>query len=369
MENKKILPVLAIGIILILAIIIGGYFWLQNKNILKVDIPSQKACTEEAKLCSDGKTSVGRTGPNCEFAECPISKTDETAKWKLVKMIKSPDGDIANAEYDGLQTFNVVGARYGEWYGEDNKGWIISISKTSAEGLLISDLRDNTDYAIVNPSEDIINKIKIASEENPVVVEVDKISYGWEGLPQMHIKGIVNDISDWQTYRNEKVGFSVDYPSDWGPVTTEVFRNAISGKGEEFYAYFSNKNFIIESKTSDFKPWGEPNPYLGTDPFQYCKKVAVSMDDCKKIDKNITIFSYGEKTEETIELMRKAVINNLSNKYKGLTIFYRFPSYKKNISSMGDEEINKIIKEQISKFDKNTINTFDQILSTFKFIN
>jgi hypothetical protein len=28
-------------------------------------------CTEEAKLCPDGKTSVGRVGPNCEFAACP----------------------------------------------------------------------------------------------------------------------------------------------------------------------------------------------------------------------------------------------------------------------------------------------------------
>jgi hypothetical protein len=32
---------------------------------------SQRACTQEAKLCPDGKTSVGRTGPNCEFAPCP----------------------------------------------------------------------------------------------------------------------------------------------------------------------------------------------------------------------------------------------------------------------------------------------------------
>lgn len=33
---------------------------------------TQKACTLEAKLCSDG-SSVGRTGPNCEFAPCPSS--------------------------------------------------------------------------------------------------------------------------------------------------------------------------------------------------------------------------------------------------------------------------------------------------------
>lgn len=32
--------------------------------------PGQKACTMEAKLCPDG-SSVGRGGPNCEFAACP----------------------------------------------------------------------------------------------------------------------------------------------------------------------------------------------------------------------------------------------------------------------------------------------------------
>lgn len=30
-------------------------------------------CTEEAKVCPDG-TTVGRTGPNCEFAPCPSPK-------------------------------------------------------------------------------------------------------------------------------------------------------------------------------------------------------------------------------------------------------------------------------------------------------
>jgi hypothetical protein len=30
------------------------------------------ACTEEAKTCPDG-SAVGRTGPDCEFAECPSS--------------------------------------------------------------------------------------------------------------------------------------------------------------------------------------------------------------------------------------------------------------------------------------------------------
>lgn len=34
--------------------------------------PNPVACTMEAKLCPDG-SAVGRTGPNCEFAQCPVA--------------------------------------------------------------------------------------------------------------------------------------------------------------------------------------------------------------------------------------------------------------------------------------------------------
>ncbi|HPY39687.1 MAG TPA: hypothetical protein PLM98_04150 [Thiolinea sp.] len=30
-------------------------------------------CPMDAKLCPDGRSSVGRTGSNCEFAACPRS--------------------------------------------------------------------------------------------------------------------------------------------------------------------------------------------------------------------------------------------------------------------------------------------------------
>jgi hypothetical protein len=36
---------------------------------------SQKACTQEAKICADG-SAVGRTWPNCEFAPCPNEVVD-----------------------------------------------------------------------------------------------------------------------------------------------------------------------------------------------------------------------------------------------------------------------------------------------------
>ncbi len=133
MTNKKIASEVAVGIILLIAIIIGGVFWLQSKKDIsviknnrvdetmgmanpasvfcgknggkidlrgdvangqvgycvfangneceewayfkgecKTDETSQQsaiACTQEAKLCDDG-SYVSRTGPNCEFAPC-----------------------------------------------------------------------------------------------------------------------------------------------------------------------------------------------------------------------------------------------------------------------------------------------------------
>ncbi len=44
-------------------------FWLVNVRVAEAPIGGQM-CTQEAKLCPDG-SAVGRTGPRCEFAECP----------------------------------------------------------------------------------------------------------------------------------------------------------------------------------------------------------------------------------------------------------------------------------------------------------
>lgn len=42
-----------------------------TQNVVSVDVPpSYTACTQEAKTCPDG-SSVGRGGPNCDFAPCP----------------------------------------------------------------------------------------------------------------------------------------------------------------------------------------------------------------------------------------------------------------------------------------------------------
>ena len=71
MQNK-VLVLVFIAVVFIL----GGLLYIYNPNPTEYKNPNEKdpvACTMEAKLCPDG-SYVGRVGPNCEFAVCPIPK-------------------------------------------------------------------------------------------------------------------------------------------------------------------------------------------------------------------------------------------------------------------------------------------------------
>jgi len=80
-KGTTIVVVLIILIVILLLTIVGGtayYLGLQKSNLPKLPFqPSPTtqssptlACPTDAKICPDG-TSVGRTGPACEFAPCP----------------------------------------------------------------------------------------------------------------------------------------------------------------------------------------------------------------------------------------------------------------------------------------------------------
>jgi hypothetical protein len=106
-QNKTISAPVGILIIVTVAILTGGILIWQYQRFVKPADIGQNACTQEAKLCPDG-SSVGRTGPNCEFAPCP-GETD------IPKFIE-PGGDgakhlpnsfysCADAGYPVLQSF------------------------------------------------------------------------------------------------------------------------------------------------------------------------------------------------------------------------------------------------------------------------
>ena len=77
--SKKWLVLCLVVLVLIVVGASAGYFFLNSNK--------QVACTQEAKLCPDG-SSVGRTGPKCEFPACPkntptpTSSPTDTLTWK-----------------------------------------------------------------------------------------------------------------------------------------------------------------------------------------------------------------------------------------------------------------------------------------------
>lgn len=69
--QKGFAPIVIALIVIALVGVGGGSYYLINKA------SKQMVCTTDAKVCPDG-SSVGRTGPGCEFAACPEVKVDET---------------------------------------------------------------------------------------------------------------------------------------------------------------------------------------------------------------------------------------------------------------------------------------------------
>jgi hypothetical protein len=72
------------SLLFVFAIILSG--------CVRSTTPPITGCTLEAKVCPDG-SAVGRTGPNCEFAPCPIATTTTpevlTPTSKLVEPTKN----------------------------------------------------------------------------------------------------------------------------------------------------------------------------------------------------------------------------------------------------------------------------------------
>jgi len=89
---------------------------IQNQNTNNNTQPT--ACTMEAKICPDG-SSVGRSGPNCEFTDCP----DQTAAKEL------SDALIINAinKLNGIQLEKNAQGKYEASMPEIQGGYNINL--------------------------------------------------------------------------------------------------------------------------------------------------------------------------------------------------------------------------------------------------
>jgi len=70
-NEKRPMWILVAGLIaVVLFLILLSLMGAGKKNTDRY--PSSVACTMEAKICPDG-TTVGRSGPSCEFSACPTN--------------------------------------------------------------------------------------------------------------------------------------------------------------------------------------------------------------------------------------------------------------------------------------------------------
>lgn len=99
-----------ISILLIVFIILGIIFFGIRGGITRINsaktptIPDGVACTMEAKMCPDG-SYVGRVGPSCQFAACPVTGTPHTP---VTTTYNTSIGQVAGSSLFNIAPFEIV---------------------------------------------------------------------------------------------------------------------------------------------------------------------------------------------------------------------------------------------------------------------
>ncbi len=134
---------LLLGVVILILVGVAGFFY---RNALEHPAGSggQVACSADAKMCPDG-TGVGRVGPSCAFAPCPLPNAEDAA---IGIAFVVPKGFVANADAIGAdETLRAVFDAPGSDTIPDSiiiRDYPIKTGSTSAETILANTMYESS---------------------------------------------------------------------------------------------------------------------------------------------------------------------------------------------------------------------------------
>lgn len=221
-KKKTWLIILAVvlGILILSGAAWGSYYLYKNYT------DKRTVCTQEAKQCPDG-SYVSRTGPNCEFAACPMENEN-----KIYSVDELVNSKIA-------------------------EGSLVNVKGTVGECLMLKVIEDYEGpgggcYLMGNKSSIVIGTFSTLEYKDKEITVSGKAVYcGGKKVPRYiceltnvriieEAAGFVpSGVEGWQTYRNEKYGFELKYPQNFQQISKD---QDIISSGLAFGEYDAEKN-------------------------------------------------------------------------------------------------------------------------------
>lgn len=294
-KKKMNSPILLILVLILVSMGIGGYgvyYFISQGNSI---VPA-KFCQSDAKICPDG-SSVGRTGPKCEFAPCssPSSTSinseivNETDSWKTYTNdeygfeFKYPNKSVLNIHESRNKDISLLLTNLDDNKNRECLGFceeiVIDLSdKNNKKSNLYIDIeKEINSLKSINIGEEIKdqwgNRIR---EKNFIIDKLEAVSFyykiPYEGYPNLKIYFLKNNYAFMATY----------YYKNYSDSET---KDIISY--DEFKQILSTFKFINKKNNEEISNWKTyRNDEFG---FEFRHPIGINIEKNNTQDQNVIL--------------------------------------------------------------------------------